>query len=100
MELRKGGDPPEKASRFPLRWIDFYIKHYAMVTAAVTIVLLCIIMLLGWLSGGNDLLEAFAIIMTIATGLFVVVLLRRWSFTVSRDIEVKTKQLDRSVYLY
>ncbi|HMK56745.1 MAG TPA: ATP-binding protein [Dissulfurispiraceae bacterium] len=100
MENQKGGDLSQKASSYHLRWIDFYIKHYAMVTAAVTIVLLIVILLLGWISDSKQLFEAFAITVTIVAGLFLVVLLRRWSAAVSKEVEVKTRQLNRSEHLY
>jgi two-component system NtrC family sensor kinase len=100
MELQKGGDSPKKASRFPLRWIDYYIKHYAMVTAAVTIVFLFIIILLGWFSESKDLIEIFAVIIIVVAGLFLVMLLKRWSGAVSEKVEEKARQLERSERLY
>ena len=100
MEVKKGGDLPDRVSHLPLRWIDFYIKHYAMVTAAVTIVLLCIILLIGWISNSKNLLEVFAVIITIVAGLFLVALLQRWAGAVSEKVEEKTRQLNRSEYLY
>jgi hydrogenase-4 membrane subunit HyfE len=100
MEVKKGGDLSEMVSRLLLRWIDYYIKHYAMVTAAVTIVLLCIILLIGWVSNSKNILEVSAVIITIVAGLFLVALLQRWAGAVSEKVEEKTRQLNRSEHLY
>ncbi|HMK60177.1 MAG TPA: ATP-binding protein [Dissulfurispiraceae bacterium] len=100
MEIHKGGDLSQKATSFPLRWIDFYIRHYAMVTAAVTIILLFVILLLGWISDSKNLIELFAVTVTIVAGLFLIVLLQRWSSAVSQEVEIKTRQLNRSEHLY
>ena len=100
MEVKKSGHLPEMLSRLILRWIDYYIKHYAMVTAAVTIVLLCLILLIGWLSTSKNILEVFAVIITTVAGLFLVVLLQRWAGAVSEKVEEKTRQLNRSEHLY
>ncbi|MGO9379564.1 MAG: two-component system sensor histidine kinase NtrB [Dissulfurispiraceae bacterium] len=100
MELKKGAALPDRMFSFPLRWIDYYIKHYAMVTAAVTIVLLCTVVLLGWISESKNVLEVFAVTITIVAGLFLIALLQRWSVAVSEKVEEKTRQLNRSEHLY
>ena len=100
MEVQKGGDLSGRYSRYHLRCFDFYIKHYRMVTTAVTIVLLSTILFLGWISERKVLLEGFAIAITIVAGLFLVNLLQRWSRTVSKEVEAKTRELNRSEHLY
>jgi len=100
MESQKGGNLLDRLSRFHLRCFDYYIKHYRMVTVVVTILLLSIILLLGWFSERKVLLEGFAIAITIVAGLFLVNLLQRWSRTVSKQVEIKTRELNRSEHLY
>jgi two-component system NtrC family sensor kinase len=90
----------EGLSRFHLRGVDYYIKHYRMVTVFVTILLLCIIVFLGCFSNGKDILVIFSISITIFAGVFLIILLERWAETVSKEVEAKTKQLNRSENLY
>jgi len=100
MEGPKSGNAHDRVSRFHLWCFDYYIKHYRMVTAAVTFVLLILILLLGLLSERKVLLEGFAVLITIVAGLFLVNLLQRWSSTVSKEVEAKTRELNRSEILY
>ncbi len=100
MEVHKSGNLPGRFSHFRLRCFDYYIKHYRTVTAAVTCILVVIILLLGLVSERKVLLEGFAVLITIVAGLFLVGLLQRWSSTVSKEVEAKTKALNRSELLY
>ena len=100
MEVQKNGNILGRLSRCRLQCFDYYIKHYKMVTVVVTIVLLSLILLLGLVSDRRVLLEGFAVLITVVAGLFLVGLLQRWSSTVSKEVETKTRQLNRSEHLY
>ncbi len=98
--LRHSGIFFESLSGFHLRWIDYYIKHFRMVTVFVTILLLCTILFLGWISDGKNILVVFSAAITIFAGLFLITLLNRWAESVSKEVEAKTRQLNRSENLY
>jgi len=100
MEVQKSGSSLSRFSRFHLECFDYYIKHYRMVTAAVTLVLLITILLLGWATDEKVLLEGFAVMITVVAGLFLVNLLQRWQSTVSKEVDAKTRELNRSEILY